>query len=193
MLLVREARRGSRLVDDLLAVARLDVGQQTAPVPTCITMVAGEELSRIAVSHQDMRLDLLGPQVQVLMDPAALQGILRNLLDNAARAAGPAGAIRVTVHQGNPVLLDVADSGPGVPDADRERVFDRLVRLDAGRSRGADGGSGLGLAIARAHARAGGGELICLPQGADQEPNPLGGATFRLVLPPYQATSPSIC
>lgn len=192
VLLVREARSGSRLVDDLLAVARLDGGQPSVAVPTPITAIARDELGRIAAVHRGLTLQLTGPQRQVLADPAALQGILRNLLDNAASAAGHSGAVTVTVHRGDPVLLDVADSGPGIPDADRERVFDRLVRLDAGRSRGGDGGSGLGLAIARAHARANGGELVCLPGGVDAGRNPLGGARFRLTLPATQATSPSI-
>ncbi|MDQ2846504.1 MAG: HAMP domain-containing histidine kinase [Actinomycetota bacterium] len=192
VLLVREARRGSRLVDDLLAIARLDGGQPSVAVPTPITAIARDELGRIAAVHRGLTLQLTGPQRLVLADPAALQGILRNLLDNAVSAAGDSGAVTVTVHRGDPVLLDVADSGPGIPDADRERVFDRLVRLDAGRSRGGDGGSGLGLAIARAHARANGGELVCLPGGVDAGRNPLGGARFRLTLPTTQATSPSI-
>lgn len=192
VLLVREARRGSRLVDDLLAVARLDGGPPNRAVPTPITAIARDELGRIAAVHRGLTLQLTGPQLQVLTDPAALQGILRNLLDNAARAAGDSGAVTVTVQRGDPVLLDVVDSGPGIPDADRERVFDRLVRLDAGRSRWGDGGSGLGLAIARAHARANGGELVCLPASADAGQNPLGGARFRLTLRAAQATSPSI-
>ena len=73
-------------------------------------------------------------------------------------------------------FLDVTDSGPGVPPTDRERVFDRLVRLDSGRAAGA-GGSGLGLAIARGWARAHGGDLICL------ETEDGRGARFRLSLP----------
>ena len=65
--------------------------------------------------------------------------------------------------------------GPGVPPADRERIFERLVRLDDGRSADS-GGSGLGLAIARGYARAHGGDLVCAdPRGP--------GALFRLTLP----------
>ncbi len=192
VLLVREARRGSRLVDDLLAIARSDGGQPNVAVPTPITVIARDELSRIAAAHRKVTLQVTGPQLQVLADPAALQGILRNLLDNAVSAAGESGTVAVTLYRGDPVVLDVADSGPGIPDVDRDRVFDRLVRLDAGRSRGGDGGSGLGLAIARAHARANGGELVCLPADADAGRNQLGGARFRLTLPAAQATSPSI-
>ncbi|MEC3978316.1 ATP-binding protein, partial [Amycolatopsis sp. H20-H5] len=68
--------------------------------------------------------------------------------------------------------VTVADTGPGVSPQDRERVFDRLVRLDQARDRGA-GGAGLGLAIARGFARAHGGDLHC-------ETAPSGGAAFRL-------------
>jgi signal transduction histidine kinase len=78
---------------------------------------------------------------------------------------------------GSGVVVAVTDNGPGVPAADRERVFDRLVRLDDDRGR-PSGGSGLGLAIARATARRHGGELICTarPDGRD-------GARFVLTLP----------
>jgi len=183
VLLVREAQRGSRLVDDLLAIARLDAGQPTYPQPTDLLGAVGVEMNRITAEHPAMDLQLTGPQVAVLIDPAALQGILRNLLDNAARAAGPHGTVRAVVHRGDPVRLDVADSGPGVPDAERERIFDRMVRLDGARGRRGDGGSGLGLSIARAAALAAGGGLYCLPAGAGDGSHRLGGAVFKLTLP----------
>ena len=72
-------------------------------------------------------------------------------------------------------ILDVWDSGPGVPPSERERIFERLVRLDHGRALDA-GGSGLGLAIARGYARAHGGDLVCEDPGGR-------GALFRLTLP----------
>jgi signal transduction histidine kinase len=74
------------------------------------------------------------------------------------------------------VLIEVTDTGPGVPAADRERIFDRLVRLDDARDR-ADG-SGLGLIIARGIARAHGGDLTCLPPETG-----CPGARFLLRLP----------
>lgn len=70
--------------------------------------------------------------------------------------------------------LTVTDTGPGIPDPDRERIFDRLVRLDLARNRDA-GGAGLGLAIARGLARAHHGDLTCEPHQT--------GAQFRLTLP----------
>lgn len=183
VLLVRESRRGSRLVDDLLTIARLDAGQPIYPRPTDLLGAVRVEMDRIADDHPALGLQLTGPPVAALIDPAALQGIVRNLLENAARAAGPDGTIRVVVQPGDPIRLEVEDSGPGVPDADRGRIFDRLVRLDTARGRWGDGGSGLGLAIARAAAQAAGGDLCCPPAGDGDRPDPLGGAVFVLTLP----------
>ena len=119
-----------------------------------------------------------GPAVTVAGDAQPLAGVLRNLVDNAARAAGPGGTVQVGLGvQDGWAVVDVVDDGPGVPAADRERVFDRLVRLDAARTVDA-GGAGLGLAIARGTARAHGGDLVCLPVDP-----PGHGADFRLTLP----------
>ncbi len=108
-------------------------------------------------------------------DPTRIAQILSNLLDNARRYTPPGGAITVDIHRrADAAEVTVTDSGPGIPDDQRERIFERLVRLDAGRARD-HGGAGLGLPIARALARAHGGELVCLPHD--------GGARFRLTLP----------
>ena len=92
--------------------------------------------------------------------------MLGNLVDNAARATHGTGTVVLTVDGSSPEVAAVlvADDGPGVPEADRERVFDRLVRLDEARRTG-DGGAGLGLPIARGIARAHGGDLVCEPGG----------------------------
>ena len=81
------------------------------------------------------------------------------------------------------VVIEVRDHGPGVPEADRTRIFDRFARLDAGRTRDA-GGSGLGLSIAAAIAAAHGGSIECLP-------TPGGGATMRVVLPQPSSDQPT--
>ena len=120
---------------------------------------------------------MTGDAPAVAGDAQALGGVLRNLLDNASRAAGPDGTVQVLLRaEGATAVVDVVDDGPGVPEADRERIFERLVRLDAARSADA-GGSGLGLAIARGTARAYGGDLVCLPAPGRR------GALFRLTLP----------
>jgi two-component system, OmpR family, sensor kinase len=109
-------------------------------------------------------------------DPHRVGQILANLLDNARRHTPAGGRITVHVDVGDGLVaqLVVGDTGVGVAQADRERVFDRLVRLDASRNRD-HGGAGLGLPIARALARAHGGDLVCEPSDV--------GATFRLTMP----------
>jgi signal transduction histidine kinase len=83
----------------------------------------------------------------VVGDPARLSQVLRNLVDNAARAAHSTVHL-ATAEQDGSAIITVSDDGDGIPEQDRQRVFERFVRLDTSRSR-ASGGSGLGLSIAR--------------------------------------------
>jgi two-component system, OmpR family, sensor kinase len=185
LLLIGEARRAGRLVSDLLAAARLEAGLEIDRVEVSVTAIAQSEVERARLTAPMSSITLSGPEVIIPADPAKVAAILRNLLDNALRAAGPDGAVAVvSAVEGDQAVLYVADSGPGVPAADRERIFERLIRLDHARSTDS-GGSGLGLAIARGYARAHDGELTCT------EPNPAflaavgirTGAVFRLSLP----------
>jgi signal transduction histidine kinase len=107
-------------------------------------------------------------------DPAGLRRVLRNLGDNAARHAGGRLAFSVAERDGM-VLLAVDDDGAGIPEADRERVFERFVRLDDARARD-DGGSGLGLAIVAELVAAHGGTVAVAT-------SPLGGARVAVTLP----------
>ena len=92
-----------------------------------------------------MRTEVRTEPVRVVGDRGQLVRVLRNLVDNAHRHARS--QVVVTLgRDGDQAALDVADDGPGVPAADRSRIFERFVRLDDARAR-ADGGSGLGLAI----------------------------------------------
>ncbi len=110
----------------------------------------------------------------MLGDELALGQVVRNLLDNAARHAQ--GRVEVAVHRdGSRVVLTVDDDGAGIPEDQRERVFERFVRLDEARSRDA-GGSGLGLAIVREIVRAHGGEATATASA-------LGGVRFSVSLP----------
>ncbi len=118
--------------------------------------------------------------VEIDGDAAALSRVVRNLLDNAARHA--TSQIDVAIHNENgDATVTVADDGPGIPVADRVRVFDRFVRLDSSRSRGG-GGSGLGLSIVAeivaAHsghitisARPGGGTVVTVQLPAATTPD----------------------
>ena len=107
-------------------------------------------------------------------DAAGLRRVLRNLGDNAARHARGHLAFSVAERDGR-VLVEVDDDGPGIPEADRERVFERFVRLDDARARD-DGGSGLGLAIVAELVAAHGGTVAIAP-------SPLGGARLEVTLP----------
>ncbi len=111
-----------------------------------------------------------GP-VPMRVDPGRIAQILADLGDNARRHTPPGGTITVGLDD---AAVTVTDTGPGVPPDERERIFERLVRLDDARDR-ESGGAGLGLAIARGLARAHGGDLIYVPGTT--------GARFRLTLP----------
>ncbi|MEU0494564.1 HAMP domain-containing sensor histidine kinase [Mycobacterium sp. NPDC006124] len=179
-LLLSDARRAGRLVTDMLDLSRIDAGLPLRMAEVDLVGIAEAQVERA---------DMLAPQTSVVRtgaerlmiraDPHRVGQILANLLDNARRYT-PAGG-RITVHvdvdagAANPVAnVVVGDTGQGVAPADRERIFDRLVRLDASRNRD-HGGAGLGLSIARALARAHGGDLVCEPSEV--------GARFRLTLP----------
>jgi two-component system, OmpR family, sensor kinase len=176
-LLVREAQRAGTLISDLLAAARLDAGVELHSEPVSLGNLAAHELDRVRLLHPQATVTTGGgPDVLVTADADKVRGILRNLVDNAVRAAGPSGRIHLNLYaSAGFAVLDLWDSGPGVTPSERERIFERLVRLDHSRSADA-GGSGLGLAIARGYARAHGGDLVCLDPGGP-------GALFRLTLP----------
>ncbi|MEZ0493295.1 ATP-binding protein [Kineococcus sp. TBRC 1896] len=177
--IVREARRAAQLVTDLLAVSRLEELHPRA-VPTDLATLVRAAVEEAGPLGQGVSVRTTA--VDAVADPDHVRRVLVNLLSNARRAA-PAGPVVVTVdrwqEQGRVV---VADGGPGIAPADRERVFDRLVRLDPARA--GDGGSGLGLSISRGLARAGGGELRCADPGeAGLPPDLPGGAVLVLTVP----------
>ena len=159
--LSEEVLRLSRLVDDLLVLARLGA---TPRHPRAL------DLAELAGSLVQGRAGWVTGAGHAYADADAVRRVLRNLLDNAVRHAR--GRVRVSVQDG---CVVVDDDGPGVPVAERERVFERFHRLDEGRARDA-GGSGLGLSIARETAREQGGDVVLAE-------SPLGGARLVLTLP----------
>lgn len=170
---VREATRAARLADDLLLMARIDRGVELERRAVDLARVAREVADAAGRSTgAAVVVEPVAGHTVVVADGDRVTQILTNLVDNARRAAGPEGRVVVEVGPGGRVV--VSDDGPGVPPEDRERVFERLVRLDEARSRD-KGGAGLGLPIARGLARAHGGDLRLL----DRSP----GAAFELVLP----------
>lgn len=115
--------------------------------------------------------------VEADVDAERIAQVLGNLVDNAARAGGATGRVAVSLDDRGPgPVVRVEDDGPGIPVEHRERVFDRLVRLEAARD-ARSGGAGLGLPIARGIAEAHGGGLRYGEDGT------LGGAVFELSLP----------
>ncbi|MER7711900.1 HAMP domain-containing sensor histidine kinase [Streptomyces werraensis] len=165
---VEDTVRLQNLAADLLLLARLDAGERPAGTRVDLAALAREE----AAGRR--RVTVEAEPVEVSGSRGQLERVLANLLDNAERHARE--RITVTVRrEGGEAVVGVADDGEGVAEADRERIFERFVRLDAARSRD-DGGAGLGLAIARDVAVRHGGTLTA---GAA----PAGGALFELRLP----------
>ena len=145
--LMPEALRMKALIDDLLLLARADErGLDMARVDVDLDDLAAAAIERRRRETTiEIRADL--EPARLTGDAEALSRVLRNLLDNAARHAVSRIDVAVRADAGR-ILLEVGDDGPGIAPADRERVFDRFVRLDSDRSRSA-GGTGLGLAIVR--------------------------------------------
>lgn len=143
--LLPEAHRMQSLVEDLLLLARADEhGLPMRRTEIDLDDLAGAEVQRLKRDTQ-LKISAQLSAVKVVGDVHGVARVLRNLADNAARHAHG----EVTIVAGSDArsaYLRVSDDGPGIPEAERDRVFERFVRLDSARSR-QGGGSGLGLAI----------------------------------------------
>jgi len=145
----RQTERMGRLLDGLLFLARADEGASQARYrPVDLDELVLAEAGRLRAGGASVTV--AGPDaVRIDGSRSELTRLLRNLGDNAAAHAQSTVTLGLTV-QDQQAVLSVADDGPGVPAADRERIFQRFTRLDAARARTADGGgAGLGLAICR--------------------------------------------
>jgi signal transduction histidine kinase len=170
-----ESLRMQVLVDDLLLLARADEqGLRRSNLPVDLDdLVFGEATRLREEAAVAVDTSAVSP-VRIDGDAAGLRRMLRNLVENAARHAGGKVALALAEVDGQAVI-HVDDDGPGIPPAERRRVFDRFVRLDESRSR-AGGGSGLGLAIVAEIAAAHGGEVTV-------GDSPLSGARFTIRIP----------
>jgi two-component system OmpR family sensor kinase len=173
----QQTSRLTRLVDDMLVLARADGGGYPMTIASVdLAQLVGDCVRELRVQAEDK-----GIAVRPSLAPATLKGdeallrrMLSNLLGNALTYTPRGGVVSIALtNGGGRVEVSVADTGPGIPPEDRERVFERFVRLDRAR---ASGGAGLGLAIARWVAEAHGGGVRVLSTGP-------AGTVFVATLP----------
>ncbi len=180
-IIARHTQRMEGLVKDLLRLARLDAGQETLDVAAC----DARGLVRVVVADLTPALERRGQRVEVTIAPGAetlrgdaakLQDALRNLVTNAMIYAPERTGIQIDVSRvGNQMRVSVSDEGPGIPEEDLSRVFERFYRVDKSRARD-PGGTGLGLAIVK--------HLVGLHGGEVRAENRAeGGARFTILLP----------
>lgn len=181
---LQDTDRLQAVASDLLLLARLDAQEAPSRAAVDLAALAAEEVRRhpgvVVAAGEDGHA---GPPVVVHGSRVQLSRLLTNLVDNARRhtrttvtvGVSVGVSVGVGVHGDGMVELSVDDDGPGIAEADRERVFERFTRLDDARAR-QDGGTGLGLAIAQDIAHAHGGTLSI-------GTSPRGGAQIRLRLP----------
>jgi signal transduction histidine kinase len=156
------------LIDEILLASRLDASAGIVREPVDLAGLLAEECARAGAS-----LDIEGAGATVAGDPRLLRRLVRNLLENARRH-GAGSPVDVALRGAGPgASFDVCDRGPGVPEAERERIFEPFHRV-AGHAEGA-GGTGLGLALVRQIARRHDATVSCLPR-------PGGGSCFRVTL-----------
>ena len=177
----RHTSRMERLVRDLLRLARLDAQQEIADVQsidvaTLFDAVVNDLSERIARQRLHVDIKIKPAAATVKADLTKMHDALRNLIENAVNYSPEGGHLELEAHaDGDRVLLSVGDVGPGIPQSDLGRVFERFYRVD--KSRTVDpGGTGLGLSIVR--------HLVELQGGKVSAANrPEGGAVFTIALP----------
>jgi heavy metal sensor kinase len=176
--MLEEADRLAGLVDRLLTLSRAESGQATLARETVNLRVLAEDV----VSHlgvlaeekgQRLTIETTDDGLSAVADRQVMRQALINLVDNAIKFSPTGGDIRIritgTAHE---AVCDVSDSGPGVAEEARSRIFDRFYRSDDAPA----GGTGLGLSIAKGAVEANGGRLTL-------EHSPHGGSTFRIIMP----------
>lgn len=183
-LVAQEIARISRLVDDMLVLAQLDRADFLHPQTIEVQSFVRElwEGAKLMAERSFELGDV--PAGTLRADPDRLAQALRNLFRNAVEhTTAPDGLVRLEAEPEGPASLRfaVVDDGPGIPTAERERVFERFHRIDRSRAR-ARGGTGLGLSIVREIAWAHGGDAVARGRAAGQP-----GARVELVLPGFTA------
>lgn len=157
-----------QLIDEILLASRLESGATPVVRDTVdLTALAAEECARAEAEFDGQPVTLQG-------DAVLLRRLLRNLLENARRHGGGTPVQANLTRGAHQIRVQICDRGPGVPEAEREKVFEPFYRR-AGLAEGG-GGAGLGLSLVRQIARAHQGEVTCLPRAG-------GGSCFEFRLP----------
>lgn len=176
----RNAERLTRLVNDLLDLSRIEDGSHVLALkPMSIELPIGAVFELLETRAQDKQLGFeiaVDEDLGVIADASALEHVLVNLVDNAIKYTPAGGAVGINARKdGNQVLFEVWDTGPGVPESHRPRLFERFYRVDPGRSRDM-GGTGLGLSIVK--------HLVESMRGSvNMRPREGGGSVFWVRLP----------
>jgi two-component system phosphate regulon sensor histidine kinase PhoR len=179
--MARQTDRLHSLILDLLSLARIESGSEQydfGPVDMCqlIQHAVDRHRPRAESRRQLLHFDVPEPVLHAWADEEALEQILENLLDNAVKYTPEGGRILVRCfRQADQVVLEVQDTGIGIPEADLPRIFERFYRVDKARSREM-GGTGLGLSIVK--------HLVGAMQGTVSASSQIGvGTTFTVRLP----------
>jgi two-component system sensor histidine kinase KdpD len=170
-----EVQRLERLVENLLALSRLEAGPaRRTPELWTVDALLASALEQLGPEADRVETDVSDDIGLVRVDGPQLHRVLVNLLENALKFSSPTDPVEVTARgDGRRIVVRVLDRGPGIPESDRERIFDAFER-----GSNAGPGSGLGLAIVRGFAEANGGRVWVEP-GMESA----GGSTFVLELP----------
>jgi two-component system phosphate regulon sensor histidine kinase PhoR len=186
--IARHSSRMERLVKDLLRLARLDAGQETLEltslsVDALYHSVVSDLAPAIEARRQKVTVRVAPDAATVGADTVKLHDVVRNLVENASNYS-PEGCEIALSSEAAPgrVLLRIADTGPGIPEADLTRIFERFYRVDKGRSR-ESGGTGLGLSIVRHLVELHGGDVTAANRTG-------GGAVFTVSLPDGPSRTP---
>lgn len=182
-----EAERLARLVENLLSLARADVGQEATTREIvnlgALTLELKERFRPLCeAAHVSILHDSQGP-CEVVGDPLAIERLFTNLIDNAIRHSSHGEQVAIRVRGGRRwVTVEIIDHGPGIPPEQLPTLFERFHRLDKARSR-KHGGAGLGLAIVKS--------LTEAQRGRVEVESQFGlGATFRVLLPAFEPEQP---
>ena len=182
----QEAERLTRITEDLLRLTRSDNGVMEAPAAVDVLPVLEQVMRMMSLLAQEKGVELTYEAAEgctVLATKDEIHQVIYNLTDNAVKYSGPGGVAQVTLkREGEEVVLQVSDNGPGIPEEDLPRVFERFYRVDKARSRAA-GGTGLGLSIVR--------DTVCQRGGTVVAENlPEGGAQFTVRWPAKKGGNP---